>query len=106
MLNLEKGKCYELSFLRERYDYGTTSKVKIIGDNESDSKTIHCYPSVYPGIKVWDTQEWARFFIYIWDYGFAKGTSIVASGDYSIVGARLLEGAELDEFEAKLKMCK
>ena len=91
MLNLERYKCYEVSYhsdWRDQY----SQKVKIITAKNAYSDRVHSYGTISP-----------KGFCYIWDYGWEKGTSVVYSGsNYSIVSARELEGTELEEFEKDL----
>lgn len=94
MLNLENGKCYEVTHLHDWQDK-YPRKIKIIEPKEIHSDCLHSYATTSP-----------TGFIYIWDYGYAKKTSIVYAGDYSIVAARELEGTELEEFEAATALSK
>ena len=91
MLNLENGKCYEITFL---HDWCGKRKVKIIQRKEVHSERLHSYGSTS-----------LHGFSYIWDYGYEKGP-ILGDGQYSAVAARELEGTELEEFEAQLEKRK
>lgn len=91
MLNLEKGKCYEISYhstWRDQYP----RKVKIIEPKYIHEDRIHSYGTIAP-----------NGFSYIWDYGWEKETTVYAGQFYSIVAARELEGSELEEFETELR---
>jgi len=102
MLNLENGKCYELIFCHD-WDGSYPRKVKIIDDKEVHSETSHSYPTITPSNELHDAPQWRNYFQYVWDHGWAKGSSY---GDTSIVEARVLKGAELKEFEAQIVLGK
>lgn len=94
MLNLELGKCYEVTHLQDWRDL-YPRKVKIIERKHVHSDRIHSYGTTSP-----------TGFLYIWDYGWAKGSFGGCDGGYSIVAARELKGTELEEFEAELRKAK
>lgn len=97
MLNLQKGKCYEIQF--GNYYGNMKEKMKIVGDKTIHGEFSHSYPSISPSNKGWK-KGWTNYFMYIWDHGIRKNTYGI---NKDMVSVRELLNTELLEFENLIK---